>query len=725
MFDKLDALLSQNAFKPTESIVKKTFIVNKKNVFDLLNKEDYVGEVFQINYNEVKVQINDYNRRMVGGVPALSFLLATRINPDIDKNFNEEDFQEEDNCVILLRVLDSCFLPETSEIEKITLLLSKKSNNHENHWDNELSDPTLKSNMSYGGLKCSVIGTFYMDKDKSGYKLEFGNDLSNFYPHKALKVYKPKLEQLEMIVNFGINPKSSVHLGKVRYASSNRFLNQKENISNVYIDPNDLVAQRTALFGMTRTGKSNTVKMILKTIYQLRQKEDKKIGQLIFDVNGEYANDNMQDKNSEGEAQSLKNVWMEKVDGVSGLPEDVVIYSMVNHNQDPNRRVMKFNFLDDLLLAEGKSLLNSHLELDPTASALYTKNFINVEFDNTYLSDTSQVDYSERTRESRVRLIYKTILVNALFKPKKSNNKVLLEGLFNKKLLQALEEGFSNFRMLSESAQNDISSKKKKYSDCASTLHKLSSTGVTYQELIIAFEALNDFISNPKSSYSEFNSLYMQENDGNKWADVRLESLLGVFAYSNFFKKLQKYSVYHSAEGYAKDYIDMIYDDLLAGKLIIVDQSLGESDLNKVASERIVKKIFSKNNEQFATGQTPCPVLLYIEEAHNLLPNDMKEDNLNIWARIAKEGAKFNIGMVYSTQEVSSIQKNILSNTSNWFIAHLNNTKEIKAISEFYDFADFADSIKKTEDKGFIRMKTKSNKFIVPIQVNKFDMKNN
>src|SRR5437764_9054288 len=73
---------------------------------NLVDAGAYVGEIYSLGYEEALVQIHDYHRRQVGGIPALSFLIATRIIPS-----TPVDIREEDSSIVLLRVLDHADLP--------------------------------------------------------------------------------------------------------------------------------------------------------------------------------------------------------------------------------------------------------------------------------------------------------------------------------------------------------------------------------------------------------------------------------------------------------------------------------------------------------------------------------------------------------------------------------------------------------------------------------------
>lgn len=596
---------------------------------------------------------NDCWKKEAKGIPHNSFLIATAINTDNLSATNEIDEE-----IILLRVTSEYELPNSdiwleAKIDKFKNLQSSTNVSYDEFSRNE---------MQYSGLECRVLGTFF--KSVNG-ELQFGSDIENYYGTQILTVYKPSYKSLEKIINFGIgdDDENKEEVGELRFTSSNR-LQISDKRARVYVNPNDFIARRTAMFGMTRTGKSNTVKTLIKAISKTAEVRKMNISQIIYDINGEYANINIDDKTSI--ASDLENAY---------------IFSLNTRmkNKSHNAEVLQFNFFENLELAH--EIIVSLMKNGVPSSATDIQAFVNMDI-RPYLEENLE-DHSLRNRAKWIKATYKYILHNIL--DNKRGEK--FENPFSKSILKKLIKLEEN---------NSISNL---------TDHK-----ITYDQLGDILEAIHRHRDELTTSSGK--KLYRDDFETLVNIAVKRNSQGQKFLGYSHLKKLNP-NAYHNRN--SVNYITKILEMVKEGKNIVLDLSIGSEEMRNLISDKIARTIFNMNMEMYTEGKEPYYVIFYIEEAHNLIGRDM--DLKDTWPRIAKEGAKYKIGLVYSTQEPSSINKNILANTENWFVTHLNNEDELKALSKFYDFADYKNSLLTAKDVGFSRVKTLSHHFVLPVQI--------
>ena len=664
-----------------------------------------VGSVYTISYNSATVAIYDHDREQAGGLPKSMFLLAAKTAGD--------------GTFILLRVQKEARLPSAAAND-LARQQGVESTGNEESWSERL-DPWMRDQLSLHALECSVLGTF-IDQGDGTYI--YAEDIDNYYAVNELMVWKPDHQTLDLIVNYrhrsnGIPIEATARIGQTRFAASERSTAAKADFR---LNPTDMMKRRTAYFGMSRSGKSNGLKVVAESVYRLREtaSQRNRVGQLIFDLSGEYAQDNQQD------GKALHRIH--EVLGLEREPE-VATYGLFEVDWDKPRKIMKLNFFGEVFptqwntqavgraldqLIAGRQIIQGIMVQETTR---YTTAFRDAD-----LSVPTNLggDYGGQVRYRRAILAYQAALVAAGLSPPLWQPSI--DGLFGDNIIKALS-----------AAKNPSTDNMTEYHQ-ASTILKNAKAAKTigWNQLAVIFSALDRFVNDRKSNYDKFEQDYItSSSSGSEWADPRLKAVISIFRYPNGPRTFQITQEQHSPNT-TVDFAEDVVNDLRLGKLVIIDQSSGEPEQNQAAAERVMWRIFRTQQDLFKERSTLTPgqtettqdhIIVYIEEAHNLLPRANAADNLRtVWARSAKEGSKLNLGMVLATQAPSSIMPEILSETDNWIISYLNSENERRVIAGYMDFSDFLEQIGKVSEQGFVRIRTLSQAYTVPVQLDKFSI---
>ena len=398
-----------------------------------LTPRNAVGQVLLQDYDTATVAVHDFHRERAGGLARGAFLLAGDA-PTSDKA-----------AFVLLRVAGATRLANQASTDDARLTAARDAVGRE-LWSEGLAK-WVQDEIALAGVEAHVLGTIRAGADRN---LAFAEDVANYYSAHGAYAWKPEGELLERIVNLTHRGNSldfsglgvverdiRVGIAHTRFAAADQEIETNPSRVRVRINPTDLLKRRTAFLGMSRSGKSNAMKIVAQAVYLLRDRHsDLRVGQLIFDPNGEYAQDNPQDGRG-----------LHRIHELVGRPrrDEVETYGTYAPPTDSDRKVTKINFFGNPVppnrrtdlsfvkkaleqLVVGRELIGDRMSAEITR---FTTNFRDAD-----LSIPPNLnDHSVATRYHRAVVVHQAALAAAGFDLPEWPN---LRGLFGKKLLAAL-----------------------------------------------------------------------------------------------------------------------------------------------------------------------------------------------------------------------------------------------------------------------------------------------
>jgi Helicase HerA, central domain len=658
--NQLENLIQSSSLSNNPLRVLSDFLEQQKNLEDarIVNQMNFVGYVLELNYDTAKIITSDPYKVAVGGIPRGSFLILV-----------PNDFRGVPIHFTLLRVGGVSPTPLSNHVQQTYFELHKKSMPELDVW--------TQSELQWGALECDVLGMFYQDPNQST-RVSFSGDVNNVVSAHRYLVYSPSQEILNLIINGLVKEKNSYELGYLR-ATECQLTSSDLKQTDVKISVEDFKGTRTAMFGKTRLGKSNVVKLIAQSVIKASQ-EEQNVGQIIFDINGEYANDNPQDGN-----KSLR----------SAYKEECVVYALTKR-PGTETKDLRLNFYEQP--DSCKNVISTLLDQDKQG-ANYVKSFTSVVLPS--IEQVNSADESDKVRMIRKIQFYWAILKKAGFPCNETSlKKIGLRsrnvGVFDPGFSQDIRNKFYNI-----SKDEELKPKPK-----------------NLDELVEEITALTTYINEKGSS-----DLLSSSSSKKALFDADDLALLGFFVPKSGSGPtiLRSYLKYHSKD--ASNFATEILDYIDNGKTVILDLGNATDNIRRYFSDLISQSVFRHQEQKFVNNTLGNHyVQLYFEEAHNLFPPNTN-DHTGIYSRFAKEGAKFHIGMVYSTQSPSTISKELLAQTENFFVGHLSSSEETKALSKVQiAFNGIENDIQKAKTPGYMRMLTMSHRFVIPVQANKFEV---
>ncbi len=628
-----------------------------------LESERLLGLLLKLDFEASHIVTCDAWKRQCGGVPRGSFVIF-RVDPRAvapgDRAFCSR--------MILARITDAVPTPVEANVQQTLFQVHKLQ---------AQLDPLTHQDLQWGALKASIVGTFYDDGDKIG----FGNDVESFFSPFAYVAYMPTNEHLGALINSFVQCDYPFEIGRLRYTETPS--PQGAVDVPILIDPRDIVgqstaAQRLANFGKTRFGKSNSNKMIARAIFE----SGLDVAQVFFDPSGEYTYINDQDQTCVYALHHERSVRYSLTP--RALREDEAALGL-----EP-AQLLRVNFYETPSV--GHALIVSLWDTENPRAPMYWRPVLDWDPADPIDAPDRRRDISGFNHYWRTMGMWYAILHRAGYTPPDGlRAPITFRAPVKEELVRLGHAAAGPDGSFIESGQP------------IAVLPQL------YRSLAQIWAA------------HQGEDAWFPTGDGLPYFNEVEAHLLRMLSDTSIAAHtyIRPFNQYHSPDG------SSVFDDIAEhagrGTSVFIDMSQSNDVVRGNLVERICRTIFARQNQRFNSqdGVGDRFVVFYFEEAHRLFHKDDSDLN-SIYNLLAKEGAKLNIGMVYSTQSMTTVSPDLVKNTDNFLIAHLDDDREAREVTRKYAFRDVADDVQRIQSRGYVRMLTRSHRFALPVQIHRF-----
>ncbi|AUS04960.1 ATP-binding protein [Pseudotamlana carrageenivorans] len=470
----------------------------------------------------------------------------------------------------------------------------------------------------------------------------------------------------------------------------------------IKINPDKFFGKHAAILGNTGSGKSCTVASIIQSMFSYDYKKGDKLTKLknahfiIFDTNGEYKSAFQGTKEKPYKDLELVNPFHIDKNGMK-VPYWFMNFADFDYLFEPTAGTQSPILKRAIALAKGNQLAIVVKEIPP-AYLSWLNSLVNFcdDVDNFWKVDNYKInDYVELLEALEVANFEMTTMVNAIkklqeIKPSGYNKVNPADLTNNKEIIQKELEKYYSILNEGRSSQDQNVDLPIRF-DFKDLIDSFFEQAIEEQES--SSNKIREYVSTLKLRLQSYlnderisQPLILNHPDEISSALAKFISfILGDFCkiYNNSEKDIfTKY--FKENEGK--------FDTTKASQLSIVDMSLLPFEVLETITGLVGRLILEFVSRMPDDQRGKLPIVIVLEEAQNYIPEKSRNDRESIakkvFERIAREGRKYGISLLVSSQRPSELSKTVLSQCNSFIIHRLQNPEDQKYVRQLVSAAN-------------------------------------